>query len=641
MINPTNGLPYPNLAKVGANNYLYDFEVINWQYNNAAAAVAQSGWFRTTVPAFPLLGANSDVGVPGLPGAGTSYGGLENMVMEITAYLELTRGVHVFGFNSDDGFVAISAPDVHDTLGTLVGFYNGGRGNSATMVTPVGQNPPVISPYVSSGSTLFSVIVPEEGIYPFRILYWQGGTGINAEFFSVNKANGAPLLIGDTANGGIPAYRTYTGPARPYVKFSICPTSWDGAYQQVGPGPIKMIGRTRNAVNSSDIYNYPNTGAGIIPRPWPNVAIGGVLANAAGDPNIKLLLNGAEVPATKTASGTDLTVAYTPDPPLPSGSTNTASLVYAGTTNSWTFVVMSYTSLNEADALPLNAAQADARGFRVKLHKLAAAPANVNQVPTAERQLAGELGANVAMPGPEADGAFLFKNIVNWNNNVNPNRTGAQIGNFQAAGSYGAGAGWPFATCADEPVPGVPNTTTNPAESNTDYLAAEVFTYLEFPAAGYYRLGVNSDDGFGIKVGTPGVTNGLQVAAVNVGKGSADIPVFVGVPKAGLYPIRLVWFNGTGGANLEFFSYDASGNKVPINDSGNPAALKAYYAAAPTEPPNITSVTASGGSIVIVWIRGGTLESAPTVLGPWTSTGNSSGTFTEPLDGAKFYRVKR
>jgi hypothetical protein len=168
-----------------------------------------------------------------------------------------------------------------------------------------------------------------------------------------------------------------------------------------------------------------------------------------------------------------------------------------------------------------------------------------------------------------------------------------------------------------------------------------VFTYLEFPAAGYYRLGVNSDDGFGIKVGTPGVTNGLQVAAVNVGKGSADIPVFVGVPKAGLYPIRLVWFNGTGGANLEFFSYDASGNKVPINDSGNPAALKAYYAAAPTEPPNITSVTASGGSIVIVWIRGGTLESAPTVLGPWTSTGNSSGTFTEPLDGAKFYRVKR
>ena len=74
-------------------------------------------------------GANADIGVPGFPGTGTSYGGLENAVMEITTYLDLKSGAYVFGFNSDDGFIAVFGPDVHDTLGTLLGFDNRGKGN--------------------------------------------------------------------------------------------------------------------------------------------------------------------------------------------------------------------------------------------------------------------------------------------------------------------------------------------------------------------------------------------------------------------------------------------------------------------------------------------------------------------------------
>jgi hypothetical protein len=59
--------------------------------------------------------------------------------------------------------------------------------------------------------------------------------------------------------------------------------------------------------------------------------------------------------------------------------------------------------------------------------------------------------------------------------------------------------------------------------------------------------------------------------------------------------------------------------------------------------PKITSATLVSGSITIQWSGGGTLESAPSLTGPsWTSTGNSSGSFTEPATGpAKFYRVRR
>lgn len=73
----------------------------------------------------------------------------------------------------------------------------------------------------------------------------------------------------------------------------------------------------------------------------------------------------------------------------------------------------------------------------------------------------------------------------------------------------------------------------------------------------------------------------------------------------------------------------------------------AFYDIAPAgaaATPNITSVAVSSGSITINWVNGGTLESSPSLGTPvWTSTGNSSGTFTEAVSasGNKFYRVKR
>ena len=62
-----------------------------------------------------------------------------------------------------------------------------------------------------------------------------------------------------------------------------------------------------------------------------------------------------------------------------------------------------------------------------------------------------------------------------------------------------------------------------------------------------------------------------------------------------------------------------------------------------TLPPRITSATISAGRITIQWSNGGTLEYATSLNSPinWTPTGNSSGTFSEPAAGTKFYRVKQ
>jgi hypothetical protein len=647
-INPTNGLPYPNLAQAGPNpDGTFDvLDVLNFNSNPSGG---NSGVFRVNKPA-PLAVAPyntyQDAEMPGLPGLGTSITGtiqgIENYVAEFVTYLDLKAGTYVMAVNSDDGFVAISGLDPHDTLGTMVGFANIGRGNAEPLPAPSTTAANTVpTPGTSGGNSAFGVVVPEDGIYPFRVLFWQGGGGVNLEFSSVDKGSGQEALINDTSTPwAVKAYRTYTGPARPWVKFSVSPEPWDNRVQQAGPGPLLTYGRTRNSVSGSDIYNNND-----VQRPWADVRIGGVVANGVGS-TLGLLLDGTPVTPTLTINGSDVTVSYKPSPPLASGSSHTASLIYGGTTNSWPFIVQTYTNLNASDAQPLNSGDPSAAGLRVKMTQLATTPANQNTVGRAEAQLAGTLGADVSMPGPGSNGTYIYPGIINWNNNVNANHTGNPLGNFQA-NNYGAGTGWPFPFYADEPIPGVPNTTTNAANAYTDNLAAEIFGYLKFDNAGYYRFGVNSDDGFKVQVGTPGQTNGTIIFTIDVGKGSSDIPFSFTVPQPGLYPIRLVYYNGGGGANLEYFSYNDTGTKIPINDTNNPAAIKAYYNIITTPQLQFTSVSASGGSVTINWTGSNwRLQEASALTGnpgDWGDVSPQPGGNTITVSAAaaaqKFYRL--
>ena len=58
--------------------------------------------------------------------------------------------------------------------------------------------------------------------------------------------------------------------------------------------------------------------------------------------------------------------------------------------------------------------------------------------------------------------------------------------------------------------------------------------------------------------------------------------------------------------------------------------------------PQITSVSKSGNNVTIIWINGGTLETATNLSAPvWTSTGDSDGSYTEAVSGNKYFRVRR
>ncbi|MCZ7641303.1 MAG: hypothetical protein M5U12_37765 [Verrucomicrobia bacterium] len=84
----------------------------------------------------------------------------------------------------------------------------------------------------------------------------------------------------------------------------------------------------------------------------------------------------------------------------------------------------------------------------------------------------------------------------------------------------------------------------------------------------------------------------------------------------------------------------ASGEKILLNDRQNNAALRTFRARTASPQPRPTvSIAAQGGNVTVTFT--GTLQTAPSVNGPWTDSSATS-PLTEPAGGgAKYYRAKR
>jgi hypothetical protein len=629
-VDPTSGVPYPNLLDMSAANPDQTFtvpEVLNFNHNTTAG----SGGVPANAGIF-----NADTGVPGLPGTGSSNQGLDNSVHEFITYMDLKAGVHIFGVNVDDGWMCSSAPNAQDTLGTLLGFRN----------APGGQNGnPINNP-----NGAFSVIVTEPGIYPIRLLFWQGGGGVNIEFLAVDRNTGTQLLVNDV-NGTYPSvvaasgllaspyqtYSTYTGPQKPWVKSSVHPlpyigvtsplvnggaavTLWQNRIQQTAPGPIiAKLPFINNSWNPGELQN-----ANTAQRPFGD-AVGGVVSGLGSEP-VGLILNGQVVTPTVTdvPGSSDKLVVYYPPTPLSASAVHTAGLIYAGTTNYWLFNVISQINLDPTNALPSSVADSSARGFRARIVQSTTARSGGNTAAAAETHLQGT-PANVAVAGPEPDGSYVLPGVINLSSRRVPGQTGNEIGNFQTL------LGGP----ADEAIPGLPGTGLS-GTAGRDNFTAEIFAWLDLPA-GYQRFGINGDDGWKVQVGTPGQTNGPVLFTIDRGAGSSDIPFAFTTPQAGLYPVRIVWYQGGGDGNLEFFTYGGNGEKILVN-SANPKAVKAYRRIIFAEP-TVSVKTLADQSIELTYT--GTLQSTDS-LNPasWSAVPGATSPFKPDGSSAqRFYRA--
>jgi len=496
---------------------------------------------------------------------------------------------------------------------------------------------------------------------------------------------------------------------------------------------------------------------------------------------IRLFLNDLPVTPTITTSQgrTDVSFAAGLLPALSSqtyriifGDTSTPSL---SQTNSFTFTVANYLTLPESQATPLGSEDATKPGFNVNVFQVdtlgsdEATPIQANlpaSIGFLESVLSGLVGPNRAdLSTASQTNQMVVPGVINWVN------------------SSGVAANFPD----DTAFPGIPGTT-----SSEDSFVHEATTYLRFPTAGFYQLGINNEDAFRLTASGTGVqtlrikgatefvvpcvpiatnitslsfggslpstpltapivygtpsgspdeacdlssntalagkivlidrdaTPGLCTSAdkaeqaqlagalavilitpgdvgypfrlgdvnANVkipvlviseafaganlkgllqqsvsltgtiqtdtepriaewdgpkGFGAVDVTAGFAVPKAGVYPMRLVSGQESGRANLEFFSIKANGSRVLVNDSTDPESLLAFRArTAVVAPPQFNAPALVNGNLTLSWTGSGVLQEASGLSGPWTPSANQSNPQSVPAtaDGRVFRVVQ-
>ena len=110
---------------------------------------------------------------------------------------------------------------------------------------------------------------------------------------------------------------------------------------------------------------------------------------------------------------------------------------------------------------------------------------------------------------------------------------------------------------ADNPFPGM---TIGEGLSNYVLQATGTIT-VTAAQAGYYTFGVNSDDGFSLTI-TGAYFTKLTNATNASGSNTVEYDTYGGTPDtlgttylaAGIYPVNLVYFQGAGNAELEFYA---------------------------------------------------------------------------------------
>src|SRR6266545_314579 len=573
-IDPTTGLAYTNTLIPGTSapspddpdGIHYNLDVINWNEFGSQAGCGSSndiGDFQLT---FSYPQDVRDTEIPGLYGCidtpNPDAGGYnDNMVAEVIAYLDLPAGYYTFGVNSDDGFKVSASPAIGgDVLGLTLGSFNGGRGAS---------------------DTLFDVYVPTGGIYPVRLLWWEGGGGANCEFFYVDPTTSRKILINDgsqvahygggVGSGAIKAYKgTATASAtRPYVS-------------RVTPEAGKPeAANTGNGARSGQLFVFADQDVSA----W--ITDGTITVNPS---SVSLIVNGTTYTgATKSGSVTTVSRPGSLASLLPGGS-NYAAVVYSYTdggstvtsTNSWMFTVVPYAVIPAANAVSANSLTLADTGFKAFVNQIdrsgdtnqangnrITGGSDENRMPWPEVELFsgninptnGTAYPNLALPGPNGNWTYDMTSI-NFNSNPANGATGVIVG--------------------DGSMPGMPGNGTSVTDNirGIQSVAAEYRTYLNL-AAGAYLFAVNSDDGFVCTSGPdPHDTLGTLLGFANFGRGNSSplpnppttkpVPTpasnngnstfQVIVPQAGYYPFRILFWQGGGGINMEFLSIDkASG----------------------------------------------------------------------------------
>jgi hypothetical protein len=491
LIDPDTGAPYVNEAAGPLGNGRAAINVVN--FSQAATPAA----FFDGDEAFPHLDP-------------ATFSDPNNIAMEVTAYVELKAGIHRLGVRSDDGFRLTVGP-TFDTSPVQLGAFEGGRGDA-----------------LPGGMTDFDVNVEADGLYPLRLVYYEGNGGANIEFYSIDPITLERTLVNQPgADAALKAYKSRSVELHVPTVALTSPT----AGQRYIPGPAavtvsanaSVVGGTITKVEfyQKDGYFQAFTKIGeTITEPFsitlPSVGFGPHMFQAKATDNAGLTALSAPV-EIRVGQSVNINFQQTLDI-IPEGYLPDVGEVFGDRGNGHSY-------------------------------------------------------------GWDLDNTA---NSRNRNNAASPDERFDTFNHFQKP--QPAGSLWE----------------------------------LEVPNGRYYVYAVcgesdNFDSTFDL------TAEGTTIVS---GTATTDMRWLEGGEIATVADGRLSLGNGP----------RASNNKITF--------VEIYALPTPAEPAALT-ISRSGSQITITWRNAGTLQSSPAVTGPWTPTGNSSGTYTETIEATRFFRVVR
>lgn len=306
------------------------------------------------------------------------------------------------------------------------------------------------------------------------------------------------------------------------------------------------------------------------------------------DGSVSATVGGTAVTVTQRREGNRTIIAYVTSNLFAVGSTTPIVLSYRDNTGATISRTYSHTQAAYATLPARERVQAPTgAGIYGMTIRGAAGVAHNNVIANVEGIFAGTFGADTAA---FEDGIIP---VMNWD----------QSGDVNTGVFNSGGTGTRLVT--KDSIPAVSGEVNN--------VATLVTTYLDLPA-GYYRMGVNSDDGFRVSVGQG--AGGQTLGSFDGGRGATDSMFDFAVSEAGVYPFRVLWFEGGGGASCDWFvediatgtrrlvnqqRTDASGARLDAEMAANTLATGAIraYNRTPTVRAQVTGVSPAGYDVDI------------------------------------------
>ncbi len=435
-----------------------------------------------------------------------------------------------------------------------------------------------------AATTFYNVAFEEPGFYRIRNIWYEGGGGANLEWW-LAEADGTPIaLFNDDANGGLKLYRDNISPDQGSVIVAL--PNPDATGQRPDPN-IQVV------INSEDSLDLNS---------------------------VSVTVDGVSTDATVSRQGKNSTINATAPDGTP-GSIRTVVLEYGldgqAITRAWQFT----TDDNVLDcAFATVPGSGTTSGFNYFTHQ---GGGNIVNLLVAENRLESDAPNGADPARGTIDGVINFQQEAN-----------------STQGYFNAGNGY-----QDDFLPGIG------IDGDKNHIATEFTAYLEFTEAGYYRMGVASDDGFKVSNKMAGDRGDPEEAAADAlghywgGRGTGETSFGFFVPVAGVYPMRLVWFEGEGGADLEWYSINSNGTRSLINDPDDDNAIMAY------RERNETMVNCpSGLGVISVSFKEdggaeisfeGSLLSSGTVEGPYTEITGVTSPYTIPGNTEQMFYISR